>query len=107
MRRIEKKFKSLSKAQKNRLEFALQSPLVRMSGLICKLEVMHRKCDEMLSMWGPCLLVMTCDNNMHLFEIPVIADVNIGELVDAVFQALVPPVEMPTQNAVCTKRLIT
>ena len=79
-------------------EFELQSPL--MSGLICKVEVIYRKCDKMLSMWRPCLAVTTSDNYMHLFEIPAIADVKIGDSPDAAFQALVPPVEVPTEDAV-------
>ena len=42
----------------------------------------------------------TSDNYMHLFEIPAIADVKIGESPDVAFQALVPPVEVPTEVAV-------
>lgn len=80
--------------------FELQSPL--MSDLLCKVEVIWRKSDKIMSVWKPCLAATTSDCYLHLFEIPahIGSTVQTGTSPEVAFQALVPPVEVPTEDAV-------
>jgi hypothetical protein len=78
--------------------FELQSPL--MSDLLCKVEVIWRKSDKMMSVWKPCLAVMTSDSYLHLFEIPANSNIQTGTAPEVAFQALVPPVVVPTEEGI-------
>jgi hypothetical protein len=78
--------------------FELQSPL--MSDLLCKVEVIWRKSDKIMSVWKPCLAVTTSDCYLHLFEIPANGNVQTGTAPEVAFQTLVPPVEVPTEDAI-------
>eukprot|EP00557_Chaetoceros_sp_GSL56_P005024 CAMPEP_0176497290 /NCGR_PEP_ID=MMETSP0200_2-20121128/11643_1 /TAXON_ID=947934 /ORGANISM="Chaetoceros sp., Strain GSL56" /LENGTH=725 /DNA_ID=CAMNT_0017895289 /DNA_START=135 /DNA_END=2312 /DNA_ORIENTATION=+ len=78
--------------------FELQSPL--MSDLLCKVEVIWRKSDKMMSVWKPCLAVMTSDSYLHLFEIPPSGNVQTGTPSEVAFQTLVPPVVVPTEEGI-------
>jgi hypothetical protein len=78
--------------------FELQSPL--MSDLLCKVEVIWRKSDKIMGVWKPCLAATTSDCYLHLFEIPALGSVQVGTSPDVAFQALVPPVEVPTEESI-------
>ena len=54
----------------------------------------------MISVWKPCLAVTTSDSYLHLFEIPATGNVQTGTAPEIAFQALVPPVVVPTEEAI-------
>jgi hypothetical protein len=81
-----------------RKDFELQSPL--MSDLLAKVDVIWRKSDKVMAVWKPCLAVMTTDGYLHLFEFPAVANVSTGTAAEVAFQALVPPVTVPTEESI-------
>lgn len=81
-----------------RRDFELQSPL--MSDLLSKVEVIWRKSDKVMAVWKPCLAVMTTDGYLHLFEFPAASNVSTGTAAEVAFQALVPPVIVPTEESI-------
>lgn len=81
-----------------RRDFELQSPL--MSDLLSKVEVIWRKSDKVMAVWKPCLAVMTTDGYLHLFEFPATSNVSTGTAAEVAFQALVPPVTVPTEESI-------
>jgi hypothetical protein len=81
-----------------RKDFELQSPL--MSDLLAKVDVIWRKSDKVMAVWKPCLAVMTTDGYLHLFEFPTVSNVSTGTAAEVAFQALVPPVTVPTEESI-------
>jgi hypothetical protein len=79
-------------------QFELQSPLK--SDLLTKSEVIWRKSDKMMAVWKPCLAITTSDCYLHLFEIPAHENVQTGTAPEIAFQALVPPVTVPTEDTI-------
>eukprot|EP00554_Chaetoceros_debilis_P005881 CAMPEP_0194073708 /NCGR_PEP_ID=MMETSP0149-20130528/1017_1 /TAXON_ID=122233 /ORGANISM="Chaetoceros debilis, Strain MM31A-1" /LENGTH=644 /DNA_ID=CAMNT_0038753749 /DNA_START=70 /DNA_END=2004 /DNA_ORIENTATION=- len=79
-------------------DFELQSPL--MSNLLIKTEVIWRKSDKIMSIWKPCLAATTSDGYLHLFELPSTSNIVTKTPAEVAFQALVPPVEVPTEDAI-------
>jgi len=76
--------------------YELQSPL--MSDLLGKTEVVWKKRENIMSAWKPTLAVATTDSYLHLFDIPHYSNVQTGTAPEVAFQALVPPVKIPTEN---------
>lgn len=76
--------------------YELQSPL--MSDLLGKAQVLWRKNDKLMSIWKPSLAIATSDCYLHLFDIPHFANVQTGTAPEVAFQALVPPVKIPTEE---------
>lgn len=76
--------------------YELQSPL--MSDLLGKAQVVWRKNDKIMSIWKPSLAIATSDCYLHLFDIPHYSNVQTGTAPEVAFQALVPPVKIPTEE---------
>lgn len=76
--------------------YELQSPL--MSDLLGKTQVIWRKNEKIMSVWKSTLAIATSDCYLHLFDIPHYSNVTTGSAPDAAFQALVPPVRIPTEE---------
>jgi len=79
-------------------DFELQSPLL--SNLLLKVDVIWKKSEKVLSVWKPTLAVATTDCYLHMFEIPHTSNVQTGTAPEVAFQALVPPVEIVSEEAV-------
>lgn len=76
--------------------YELQSPL--MSDLLGKAQVIWRKNEKLMSVWKPTLAIATSDCYLHLFDIPHYSNVQTGTAPEVAFQALVPPVKIPTED---------
>ncbi len=79
-------------------DFELQSPLA--SHLLNKVAVIWRKSDKIMAVWKPCLAATTSDGYLHLFDMPASSNVVSGVKAEFAFQALVPPVVVPTEDAI-------
>lgn len=84
-------------------EYVLESPL--MSNLLVKADVIEKKREGMMTVWKPTLAICTTDNFLHLFDIPVGANIRAGSAVEVAFQTLIPHVEVPTEDMVKNGRL--
>uniref|UniRef100_A0A7S4IAT0 PH domain-containing protein n=1 Tax=Odontella aurita TaxID=265563 RepID=A0A7S4IAT0_9STRA len=78
--------------------FELSSPLL--SDLLFKAHVIEKKGSGYMSAWKTTLAVVTADSFLHLFELPPAVRVQSGSASEVAFHALVPPVEVPTQESV-------
>lgn len=78
--------------------FELSSPLL--SDLLFKAHVIEKKASGYMSAWKTTLAVVTADSFLHLFELPPAVRVQSGSAPEVAFHALVPPVEVPTQESV-------
>ncbi len=76
--------------------YELQSPLN--SDLLGKTQVVWRKNEKLMSVWKPTLAMATTDCYLHLFDIPHFSNVQTGTAPEVAFQALVPPVRIPTED---------
>lgn len=76
--------------------YELQSPLN--SDLLGKTQVVWRKNEKLMSVWKPSLAIATTDCYLHLFDIPHFSNVQTGTAPEVAFQALVPPVRIPTED---------
>jgi len=76
--------------------YELQSPLN--SDLLGKTQVVWRKNEKLMSVWKPTLAIATSDCYLHLFDIPHFSNVQTGTAPEVAFQALVPPVRIPTED---------
>ena len=76
--------------------YELQSPL--MSDLLGKTQVIWRKSENIMSAWKPTLAIVTSDCYLHLFDMPHYSNVTTAAEPEMAFQALVPPVRIPTEE---------
>ena len=81
--------------------FELSSPLL--SDLLLKANVIEKKGSGYMSTWKTTLAVITTDSFLHLFELPANVSVHSGSAPEVAFHALVPPVEIPTQDLIKSK----
>jgi len=79
-------------------KFELTSPLT--SELLCKASVVERKVAGVMSGWKTALAVVTADSFLHLFECPSSHKVRCGSAPEVAFHALMPPIEVPTQDTI-------
>jgi len=109
-----KKAKSrLPSEEKNDLSFAeeldpdyeLVSPL--MSELLLKADVVEKKADTgIIGKWKTTLAVATSDSFLHFFDLPAGSGVRAGSAAEVAFQALVPPINVPSEDMIKNGKLV-
>ena len=71
----------------------LESPLS--SEFLGKVKVIEKKKDGLMGGWRSCLAIVTCDNYLHLFDLPGNLKIQAGSAPEVAFQQLIPAVEVP------------
>jgi len=79
-------------------KFELTSPLT--SDLLCKAKVIEKKASGMMGGWKIALAVVTADSFLHLFDVPSNMKVGSGSAPEVAFHALLPPVQIPTEQTI-------
>lgn len=89
----------LSCAEELDPNYELVSPL--MSDLLLKADVVERKSDKgVIALWKTTLVIATSDSFLHFFDIPQGSAVRPGSAAEVAFQALVPPIAVPTEDMI-------
>jgi len=86
--------------------YELVSPL--MSDLLLKADVVEKKSDSgIIGLWKTTLVIATSDSFLHFFDIPQNSGVRPGSAAEVAFQALVPPIAVPSEDMIKNGKVLS
>jgi len=95
----------LNSAEELDPRYELVSPL--MSDLLLKADVVEKRCDSgIIAKWKTTLVIATSDSFLHFFDMPPSSGVRPGSAAEVAFQALVPPIAVPTEDMIKNGKIV-